>query len=323
MNLECFVAMLTPSQAILSAVLTAVIVEFLSRRYGSSLFGLEVFDENIIDNGHELRTELPSIEIENGFSLEKVDGEMIQEPEELNKLIDAIFVSHGVGIIDGKEESPSSEQAEDYKDTEVQSVGDDQMDPVSKSQVDPLELVDTIKEVDPLNQLDTVSNNSNQSDPIVKSVLNLDESNFSKIYTGNWLILAHFPFYPPSSTYLSHFLQDYPTALNSNSVSLATLDCYEYPKLTAVLNVKRYPSLVLVVEDGKLMDWPFKLRKLDQQASWFISTSQWKHLPVYQLLQQVDDILIINSLQIQVFNRVFKFIVSFTFKNNIKIDLFS
>lgn len=113
--------MLTPLQAFLSALLTAFIVHYLSLKY-----------------------EIPTVDVKNKLVIidRTVPKTLLlptsspeDEPLEVNKLLDAIFVSHGI----------ETETVEEEKETE-------------KLQK--------------------------------KEILILDESNFSLVYTGDWLILA-------------------------------------------------------------------------------------------------------------------------------------
>lgn len=118
------VAMLTPLQAFLSAILTALIVQYLSIKY--EIPSPDAKNEAvIIDRTIPKTLLLPTSSPED-------------EPLEVNKLLDAIFVSHGV-------------ETESFKEEE---------------ETEKLEL------------------------PQKKGILVLDESNFSSVYTGDWLILA-------------------------------------------------------------------------------------------------------------------------------------
>lgn len=112
--------MLTPLQALLSAVLTGLIVQYLSVKYG--------FPEELeIINVKELRTIDRSVPITLQLSTCLPD----EEPSvEVNKVLDAIFVTHGI-------------------ETEIEKHLNSELVPKT-----------------------------------------LNESNFSSIYSGNWLILA-------------------------------------------------------------------------------------------------------------------------------------
>lgn len=114
--------MLTPLQALLSAVLTGLIVQYLSVKFGfpevqviESIKNLKIFDRSV-PKTLLLPTCLPEDE----------------PPAEVNKVIDAIFVSHGIAA-----------------DLEQQV--------------------------------------NSESGP---EIITLNESNFSSVYSGNWLILA-------------------------------------------------------------------------------------------------------------------------------------
>ena len=281
--------MLTPVQAILSALLTAILVEFITRRYGANLFELTRVEEPAV----------PAILVNNN-DYDVVAGNearRAEEPEEVSKLLDAIFVSHGVEEevkVDKFREEEYNIHVEVNEEPPVIANGES----VNKEFVNEKPVNE-----EPVNETPSLTESTQQ-------VLQLTESNFESISKGNWLILAHVPWHHSSSAYLSHFLSDYPTAIRNPSLNFATVDCDAYPKLAAALNVKRYPSLQLVTEEGRLREWPFEMRKLDQQASWFLLHSQWTHLPVYQLLKPVDESLALSAFQIDIFNKAGSYIVN-------------
>lgn len=113
--------MLTPLQALLSAVLTGLIVQYLSVKFGlpETIEIKNIKKLKIVDRSVPRTLQLPTCLPED-------------EPPsaEANKVIDAIFVTHG-----------------------IEAQNELEMD-------------------------------------IYKVPINLDESNFSSIYSGNWLILA-------------------------------------------------------------------------------------------------------------------------------------
>ena len=291
--------MLTPVQAILSALLTAILVEFFTRRYGANLFELARVDEPAV----------PAILVNNN-DLDVVagsEGRRVEEPEEVRKLLDAIFVSHGV-----KEEVKVDKFRFREEEYDIQAEVNEEPPVIAKGESVNEESVNE----EPVIETSLPSESTQQ-------VLQLTESNFESISKGNWLILAHVPWHQSSALYLSHFLSDYPTAIRNPALNFATVDCDAYPKLAAALNVKRYPSLQLMTEEGRLREWPFEMRKLDQQASWFLLHSQWTHLPVYQLLKPVDDSLALSAFQIDIFNKAGSYIVSQYYFISILIYLFS
>jgi len=117
------------------------------------------------------------------------------------------------------------------------------------------------------------------------------------------LFFRHVPWYPSSKEYLNHFITEFPS-IPANSFNLAILDCHSHPFLAAALNVRQYPSLHLVTKSGRLREWPFELRPIDQETLRFIVNGHWKHLPVYQLLKSIDDKhqLFLSFIQIKAFN---------------------
>ena len=112
------------------------------------------------------------------------------------------------------------------------------------------------------------------------------------------------PWYPSAIEYLNHFKTEFALIPQNTPINLATIDCHSYPFLAAVLNVRRYPSLLLVTQSGRLREWPFELKPLDQTALSFIINGHWKHLPVYQLLKPYNDNhqLFLSFTQIKAFN---------------------
>lgn len=272
--------MLTPAQAILSALLTAILVEFLTRRYGSGSnyetipLESEIIKTITISNNLEIPSEPPAP----------------PAAAEVNKLIDAIFVSHGIGI------EPESTVENVTEATEIATAE------IETENLNKTETLDDSAE----------AQNNEQIAPFLFPflfpfpfpVLELDESNFNSLFTGNWLILSHFPFHTPSSLYHDHFITHFPSAIRSPHLKLATVDCNAHPMIAAALQVRHYPSLQMVTEEGRLREWPFELRKLDKKASWFLAKSQWSHLPVYQLLRPLDASLVLSAIQIALFNKV-------------------
>lgn len=123
---------------------------------------------------------------------------------------------------------------------------------------------------------------------------------------------SHVPWYPSAKDYFDHFTTEFASIPLSAPVNLATIDCHSYPLIAATLNVRQYPSLHLVTQSGRLREWPFELKPLDQQALSFIVNGQWKHLPVYQLLKPFDDKqqLLLSSFQIKAFNSFTSFTVT-------------
>lgn len=124
--------MLTPLQALLSALLTALIVQYLSIKYA------------VASEDQQLKIAVISRKIPKTLLLPTSslgDEPPPPPPPEVNKLLDAIFVSHGI---------------------EDQIVKDDGK-------------VDENIEETPLEK---------------KEIIILDESNFSSVYNGDWLILA-------------------------------------------------------------------------------------------------------------------------------------
>ena len=340
--------MLTPVQAVLSALLTALLVEFLTRR---SLFHLAT-DEPVLST--EIANQVADIP-------EKLDIETGNEPEDVSKLLDAIFVTHGIGIasieesdnadiierantvhLDSSATTATMESTEttDNAITESASITDiggitnnaDITESASitnnaditynaniKYNADTTDSADTTESASITDNADNTDSGITDSSKTIgppstptipPKLLELNESNFASLSTGNWLLLAHFPLHPPSLLYHTHFLTDYPNAVRNPRLSFATLDCDAHPILAAALHVRHYPSLHLITENGRLRDWPFQLQKLDQRASWFLANSQWEHLPVYQLLRPVDGSLRLTAIQIAAFNRVHRLIVT-------------
>lgn len=117
------VAMLTPLQAFLSALLTAFIVQYLSLKYESKIPTVDANNKLVIIDRTVPKTLLLPTSLPE------------DQPIEVNKLLDAIFVSHGIET----------------------------------------ETVDKEKRTEKLQK---------------KEILILDESNFSLVYKGDWLILA-------------------------------------------------------------------------------------------------------------------------------------
>lgn len=130
------------------------------------------------------------------------------------------------------------------------------------------------------------------------------------------LFCSHVPWFEPAASHLDHFTEKFPEALKSakNNLNLATIDCQAHSFLCAVLQIRQYPSLLLVTDSGRLRDWPFELKKLDQEALSFLINSYWKHLPVYQLLKQSynKQPFLFTTLQIRTFNLIIGFMVSIT-----------
>lgn len=124
------------------------------------------------------------------------------------------------------------------------------------------------------------------------------------------------PWFDSAATYLQHFTSKFPEALAQatakSSLNLATLDCHEHAFLSAVLQVRQYPALVLVTDSGRLRDWPFELKLLDQEALSFLVNRHWKHLPVYQLLKSSNNKqpFLFTTLQIRAFNLLTGFLLS-------------
>jgi hypothetical protein len=117
--------MLTPLQACLSAILTALIVQYLSIK-----FTIETSENKSTKLDFVLDRTIPK-------TLLLPTSSPDDEPPllEVNKLLDAIFVSHGIEI----------ESFNEFEKSEL---------------------------------------------PEKRKIVDLDESNFSLVYTGDWLILA-------------------------------------------------------------------------------------------------------------------------------------
>lgn len=277
--------MLTPAQAILSALLTAIFVEFLTRRYG---YNYE----------QQLPAPLEPETIKSPFLSDNLEipAAVAEEPDEVNKLLDAIFVSHGVGI----------EPAEGLAVTENQSeqVSENQSPDVAAADTETVTAETITAETETADDPSPTAHNS------TIAVLELTESNFDSLFTGNWLVLSHLPFHHPSARYLAHFLADYPDAVHNPLLRLATVDCNAHPLVAAALQVRQYPSLQMVTgeEGGRLREWPFEMQKLDQRTSWFLAHSQWSHLPVYQQLRPLDASLALAAIQIALFNKAHRLI---------------
>lgn len=124
----------------------------------------------------------------------------------------------------------------------------------------------------------------------------------------------HVPWYPSAKAYLDHFKAAFPSALAaspSSNLNVAVLDCHANPLLAVALNVRQYPSLNLVTESGRLREWPFELKPLNQESLRFIAHEHWKYLPVYQRIKPISDrhTLLIPLLQIKTYNSILSFIV--------------
>lgn len=284
--------MLTPIQAILSALLTAVLVQFLTQR----ALNYSEHDNNLV-----IKDEI--------INLKQNEYENFQEsvPDEVNKLLDAIFVTHGVGIEEGKID----------EDEETEKGGEKGLETLEKDEIteEKIEIIDNneiVKDNVPLFYQENVKEESIRNK---KEILQLDPENFNSIYTGDWLILAHVPWQPSSSVYLQHFNHTFPSSISDGSLNFASLDCEAYPRLAALLNILSYPSLHLVTDSGRLREWPFAgINRLNQQLIQFLVQGQWKHLPVYQLLQSDDKHknpnIFLNEIQIKFFNSVTSFMVN-------------
>lgn len=268
--------MLTPIQALTSALLTALLVQFLTLKFTTDN-QTELFDNSNNVNDHE--NQIINLVPESNPIIPIPDSRS-EEPEEVNKLLDAIFVSHGA---EDKSEEPGIP-------------------------VDVVEAVD-----DQIKVLELVE--STESEIVIrKKVLHLDTDNFDALYTADWLILAYTPWYPQSIQYLQHFQDRFTDALTefNSTLKLGALDCQSHPRLAAILNVRSYPSLHLVTNSGRLREWPFPLSNLNQQSLRFLLNAEWRHLPVYQLLQldnKDNPNIFLSEIQIKFFNTLTSLIV--------------
>ncbi len=266
--------MLTPIQALTSALLTALIVQFLTLKFTTdNQIELVDYSNDVNDHKNQITNLVPE-----SNPIIPIPNSRIEEPEELNKLLDAIFVSHGT---EDKSEEPGIP-------------------------------VDVVEEVD-----DKINEQNEPIKPeiaIRKQLLHLDAGNFDSIYTNDWLILAYTPWYPQSLQYLQHFQDRFTGALTefNSTLKLGVIDCQAHPRLAALLNVRSYPSLHLVTTSGRLREWPFPLTHLNQQSLRFLLNAEWRHLPVYQLLQldnKDNPNIFLNEIQIKFFNNLTSLIV--------------
>lgn len=272
--------MLTPIQAITSALLTAVLVQFLTLKF-SDYQQKELFkSEENVTRTKEIVPNITKIPIQDSRS---------EEPEEVNKLLDAIFVTHGV---EDKPEEKQSKVEEVLEQIVIVTEQNEHFQPAENNKTVDIE-------------------------PSVthKVVLNLDSKSFNSIYTSDWLILAYTPWYPQSLQYFRHFTDHFMDTLTeaNSSLNLATLDCQAHPRLAALLNARSYPSLHLVTSSARLREWPFPLAQLNQQTLRFLINSEWRHLPVYQLLQldeKDNPNIYLNEIQIKIFNSIARIIVN-------------
>lgn len=311
--------MLTPIQAIVSALLTAVIVQLITlqlNKLEANEAENNTLNEIITDiSSHNPNTNFESISsIKNDAKFNRNEAD-----SEVNKLIDAIFVTHGMEDKSSAETFESVESSESVKPSES---SESEKPSESSGSTKPAESAESVEPVDESLEKPTQSPSPESSDsPQQEPPVHLHEDNFNSVYSGDWLILAYAPWHPESISFYNNFLSV--SLPNATTLSLVVLDCQENPRLAALLNVRSYPSLHLVTNSGRLREWPFPLAPLNNhQASLrFLANADWKYLPVYQKLKANDkeDVnIFINQVQIQIFNYFMRYMVKLCNSYNLK-----